>query len=278
LDAIYGRIGFLGAGAMAEGLIRGLINHGVPASTVWATDTNHARLQYVAQTLSCNTSADTSEMLSACTTIVLAVKPQVLPAVLQEWSAGLAQKLVISIAAGIGLAQISSLLPPGTAVVRCMPNTPCTVGLGAIGMSASEHCSREHVEMARAILGASGLVVELHENLLDAVTGVSGSGPAYVYTFIEALIDAGVRVGLPRDAARALALQTVAGATELLRQSNAHPAQCRDAVTSPGGTTAAALASLEADGFRAAVMRAVMAATERSLELGRSATGKGGVR
>lgn len=275
MEAIFGRIGFMGAGAMAEGLIRGLLGRGVPASSIWASDVSEARLKVVTDTLGINTTQSNHELVEMVGTIVIAVKPQVLPVVLDEVREGLVGHIVVSIAAGVSIRAISGRLPEGVPVIRAMPNTPCTIGRGAIGMAASEGCHPIHKERAKGILSAAGTVVEVPEHLLDSVTGVSGSGPAYVFTFIEALIDAGVKVGLPREVARALALETVIGAAELVKQSGAHPAVLRDAVTSPGGTTIAALSVLEASGFRSSVFQAVEAATFRARELGLKAEGSG---
>jgi pyrroline-5-carboxylate reductase len=181
----------------------------------------------------------------------------------------LARPLWVSIAAGVPLAALAAALPPGSRIVRAMPNTPALVRAGATAFVASPGCSAGDRALARALFEAVGSAWEApSEALLDAVTGLSGSGPAYVFVFLEALSDAGVRMGLPRDAATALAIQTVLGAAKLAQETGRHPAALKDQVTSPGGTTIAGLERLEARGFRAAVHEAVAAATRRSKELG----------
>lgn len=269
LEAIFGRIGFIGAGAMAEGLMRGLIKRGVPASAIWTSDISADRLAFIKDSLGVNSSSSNIEVAGAAATVILAVKPQVVQLVLSEISKDLAGRLVISIAAGVSIAAIARLLPPGTPVVRAMPNTPCMIGRGAIAIAPSADCQASHTERARSILASSGTVVEVTESQMDAVTGLSGSGPAYVFTFIEALIDAGVKAGLGRSIARQLAIETVIGSAELLCQTGSHPAVLRDSVTSPGGTTIEAMGALERGRFRATVAEAVTAAVARSAELGR---------
>jgi len=181
----------------------------------------------------------------------------------------LARPLWVSIAAGVPLATLAAALPPGAHIVRAMPNTPALVRSGATAFVAGAACSAQDRALARALFEGVGLAWEApSEALLDAVTGLSGSGPAYVFVFLEALSDAGVRMGLPRDAATALATQTVLGAAKLAQETGRHPAALKDQVTSPGGTTIAGLERLEAHGFRAAIHEAVAAATRRSKELG----------
>jgi pyrroline-5-carboxylate reductase len=181
----------------------------------------------------------------------------------------LAKPLWISIAAGVSLAAIESALPRAARVVRAMPNTPALVRAGATAYTANAACNPEDRALAKALFEGVGLAWECpSESLLDAVTGLSGSGPAYVFVLLEALSDAGVRMGLPRDAATALATQTVLGSAKLAQETGRHPAALKDQVTSPGGTTIAGLERLEAGGFRAAVHEAVAAATKRSKELG----------
>jgi len=204
---------------------------------------------------------------------VLAVKPALVPRVLADLRAslgdGLAKPLWISIAAGVSIARIESELPGGARVVRAMPNTPALVRAAATAYAANAAATAADRALTQALFECVGLAWEApDESLLDAVTGLSGSGPAYVFVFLEALADAGVRVGLPREAAQRLATQTVLGAAQLARDTGIHPAQLKDRVTSPGGTTIAGLARLEAAGFRAALQGAVEAATRRSRELG----------
>jgi pyrroline-5-carboxylate reductase len=197
------------------------------------------------------------------------VKPQQVPDVLDQIAGRLATgATVISIAAGIGTAALADHLPRGTAVVRVMPNTPALVGQGMSALSAGPDCPPASVDLARRILAAVGEVVEVPESAQDAVTAVSGSGPAYVFHLAESMIEAGVLVGLPRPLAQRLTVQTLLGAATMLRETGDAPAVLRENVTSPGGTTAAALHVLDDAAVRAAIANAVMAARDRSLELG----------
>ena len=201
--------------------------------------------------------------------VVLAVKPGAVPdAAGAAGEAGC--RRVLSIAAGVTIAALEACLPPGTPVVRAMPNTPALVGAGAAAVAGGSSAAEEDLAWAEGVLGAVGVVVRVDEPLLDAVTGLSGSGPAYVFLVAEALIDAGVLVGLPRDLASTLAVQTLLGSARLLAASGDSPQALRAAVTSPGGTTAAGLAALEDRAVRAAFLAAVRAATDRSRALGQA--------
>lgn len=201
--------------------------------------------------------------------VLLAVKPQDADSALADLAPAAAGKLVISICAGITLRRLEGRLPPGTPVVRAMPNTPALVRAGATVYCANAHVAAEHRVAVEALLGAVGAVHPVDkESLLDAVTGLSGSGPAYVFTFLEALADGGVLAGLPRPLAQALALQTVAGSARLVDAGGEHTAQLKDRVASPGGTTIAGLRELERGAFRSAVIEAVLAAAKRSEDLG----------
>ena len=206
--------------------------------------------------------------------VVVCLKPADVAGALDTAGAALGpEALVLSIAAGVTIASLEAAAP-GRPVVRAMPNTPATIGLGAAAIAAGTHANDGHLDLAERLLGAVGLVVRLPEHLLDAVTGLSGSGPAYLFLVAEALVEAGVLVGLPRDVASGLVKQTLLGASTLLAQGDEGPEALRAAVTSPGGTTAAGLRSLEAAGVRSAFIDAVVAATRRSSELGgRPATG-----
>jgi pyrroline-5-carboxylate reductase len=270
LDEI--QIGFLGAGARGEALAAGVLAAGVPASHVRAADPDPARRKQLEQSLAIETSDDNTSVVAASDLVVLAVKPGlVVPALVAlggATSSALSRPLWVSIAAGVPLAALRAALPPGARVVRAMPNTPALVRSGATAFVAGEGCSAGDRALARALFEGVGMAWEAPaEALLDAVTGLSGSGPAYVFVFLEALSDAGVRMGLPRDAASALAVQTVLGSARLAQETGRHPAALKDQVTSPGGTTIAGLERLEAHGFRAAVHEAVAAATRRSREL-----------
>jgi pyrroline-5-carboxylate reductase len=269
------RIGFLGAGAMGEALAGGLVAAGVPRERIRAADPSKERREAVSRAVGIAAGDDNAAVVRESDVVVLAVKPGLVPKVLASVRESLgdatAAPLWISIAAGVSIARIEQALPPGARVVRAMPNTPALVRAGATAYAANAAATSRDRALAQSLFACAGFAWEApEESLLDAVTGLSGSGPAYVFVFLEALADAGVRMGLPRDAAQQLAIETVLGAAQLARETGAHPAQLKDRVTSPGGTTIAGLARLEAGGFRAAVLDAVEAATKRSKELGSS--------
>jgi pyrroline-5-carboxylate reductase len=265
-------IGLLGGGAMGEALAAGVLAAGVPKNRVCAADPEVARRDHLARALGIRVSAGNADA-AASDVVVIAVKPGLVKSVLAALggpnNAALAKPLWVSIAAGVSIATIESALPAGARVVRAMPNTPALVRAGATAYTPNAACSAADRALAHALFAGVGLAWECpNESLLDAVTGLSGSGPAYVFVLLEALSDAGVRMGLPRDAATALATQTVLGSAKLAQETQRHPAALKDQVTSPGGTTIAGLERLEAGGFRAAVHEAVAAATKRSRELG----------
>jgi pyrroline-5-carboxylate reductase len=267
------RIGFLGAGAMGEALAGGLVAAGVPAAHVRATDPEPARREQVARALAIAVGDDNAALVRESDVVVLAVKPglvgRIVGALRKDAGDALARPLWISIAAGVSLAKLAAELPAGARIVRAMPNTPSLVRAGATAFAANAAATAADRAVAQALFESVGIAWEApDEGLLDAVTGLSGSGPAYVFVFLEALADAGVRAGLPRDAAHRLACQTVLGSARLALETGLHPGQLKDRVTSPGGTTIAGLARLEAGGLRAAVHDAVEAATRRSRELG----------
>ena len=268
------RFGFVGGGAMAEALVGGLVGAGVSPDRIRVADPDPARQKALAEAHGVATTGDNAEAVAGADVAVVAVKPGVVRDALAALAAGgadVAAPLWISIAAGVPLATLEAALGAGARAVRAMPNTPALVHAGATAIHANAAASAEDRGIARALFGAVGTCWEApSEGLLDAVTGLSGSGPAYVFVFLEALGDAGVRMGLPRDAAYELAFQTVLGAAKLAIESGRHPASLKDQVTSPGGTTIAGLERLEAGGFRAAVHDAVEAATHRSRELGGS--------
>ncbi|MDQ2798593.1 MAG: pyrroline-5-carboxylate reductase [Armatimonadota bacterium] len=261
----------LGAGMMGGALTRGLVSSGaMPASGIRLFDTDGAKAEALASEL--GHGALTMNSAQAAVTdadlILVAVKPQIVSAALTEAAPLVSpSQLVISIAAGFPIAKMEALLPDGIPVIRAMPNTPCLVGKGATALSRGTHATEAHLALAQSLFAAVGLSVEVPERLLDAVTGLSGSGPAYVYLFIEALTDGGVKEGLPRDTARLLAAQTVLGAAQMVTESDLHPAQLKDNVTTPGGTTITGLHVLERAGLRAALMDAVHAAAERAREM-----------
>jgi pyrroline-5-carboxylate reductase len=268
------RIGFLGAGAMGEALAGGLLAAGVPPARVRAAEPVAARREQVSRSLGIEVGDDNAALVRASDVVVLAVKPAVvspvLRALLEEIGGdAAAQPLWVSIAAGLSLTRLANDLPAGARIVRAMPNTPALVRAGATAFAANADATAADRATALALFESVGFAWEApDERLLDAVTGVSGSGPAYVFVFLEALADAGVRAGLPRDVAHRLACQTTFGAAKLALESGLHPGQLKDRVTSPGGTTIAGLARLEAGGLRAALHDAVEAATRRSRELG----------
>jgi len=265
------RIGFIGCGAMAQALAGGLLAAGLAPDRLLGADPLPAQRESWKQGLGIETATDNAELVAASDVVVLCVKPGMVESVLGglRGSADLARPLWISIAAGISHARIAACLPEHARIVRTMPNTPALVGAGATALFAGPGVEAEEIAATEALFGAVGITwVCLDEGLLDAVTGLSGSGPAYVFLILEALGDAGVRQGLPRDAAYRLAFQTVYGAARLAIETGRHPGALKDQVTSPGGTTIAGLERLEAGGVRAAIHDAVAAATARSRELG----------
>ncbi len=263
------RVGFIGAGQMATALGLGLVKAGLTtAERLVASDpAAEARDRFVRATGG-KTTADNLEVVAAADVIFLAVKPQQMGKVLPQFRGRLGpDKLVVSIAAGIRLATLVEGLGPEVRLVRVMPNTPCLVGKGALAYCLGQRATPQDGELVQQLLGAVGIAYPVEEKLIDAVTGLSGSGPAFVYLMIEALADGGVRVGLPRPTALALAAETVLGAAEMVLTTGEHPAVLKDRVASPGGTTIAGLQALEVGGVRAALIAAVEAATRRSIEL-----------
>ncbi len=264
------RIGFIGAGQMATALAQGFIKAElVAAEKIVGSDPVAEARERFAQATGGQTTADNREAVAAADVVFLAVKPQQMGAVLPPLKGEIsAEKLVVSIAAGVRLAVLAEGLGGGVRLVRVMPNTPCLVARGACGYCLGERATAEDGRLVEQLLRSVGLAYQVGEKLLDAVTGLSGSGPAFVYLVIEALSDGGVRMGLPRPAATALAAQTVAGAAEMVLATGEHTGVLKDRVTSPGGTTIAGVQALESGGLRAALMAAVEAATRRSIELG----------
>jgi pyrroline-5-carboxylate reductase len=264
-------IGFLGAGQMATALAKGWSAAGLlDAARSRASDPSaEARSAFEAGT-GLKAAASNRDVANGADALVLAVKPQVMTGVLADVKPAVTPKhLVVSIAAGWTVEALAAGLPSGTRIVRVMPNTPCLVGASAAAYSAGPSATAEDKATVQRLLRAVGTAVEVPEHLLDAVTGLSGSGPAYVFVLIEALADGGVKAGLPRNVAQALAAQTVFGAAKMVLETGRHPAELKDAVASPAGTTVAGLAVLERSGFRAAAIDAVVAAAERAKELGK---------
>jgi len=266
------KIGFIGCGAMAKALGAGLVAAGTSPDLIRASDPVAEAREAFHKAVGGATAEDNREVVANSDVVVLAVKPGAIEGLLQELAScgeDLSRPLWVSIAAGIPLAALARPLPPQTRIIRSMPNTPALVGAAATALCGNEHASEADLVVAESLFQAVGTTWRAPaEHLLDAVTGLSGSGPAYVFLILEALGDAGVRVGLPREAAYQLAFQTVYGAAKLAIESDKHPAQLKDQVTSPGGTTIAGLEQLESAGVRAAIYRAVAAATNRSRELG----------
>jgi pyrroline-5-carboxylate reductase len=255
---------------MAEAMIGGLLSGQVcVAESIWATDPVAERRDRLKSQFGIRVGLANREAVAWADVVVLAVKPQTLPAVFSELGPILAHALVISIAAGVTIRTIAEQIAGAMRVVRAMPNIPALVREGMTALALGSAVSEDDSRLARTVFEAVGRVVLVEERLMDAVTGLSGSGPAYVFQAIEALADGGVMMGLPRQTAELLAAQTVVGAARLVLESGVHPAQLKDRVASPGGTTIAGLHQLEQGGFRAALMAAVEAATTRSKELGR---------
>jgi pyrroline-5-carboxylate reductase len=273
------RIAFIGAGNMAAALIEGVI----AASTckpdrIAATDMRAEALDALAKRFGIGTGQDNAAAARAADVIVLSVKPQVFGALLPELAASIGpQQLVLSIAAGVPIAVIEAQLVDGARVVRAMPNTPALVRCGATALAAGTHATEADLALAEQLFRSVGIAARVPEASMDAVTALSGSGPAYVFLMIEALIDAGVRAGLPADTAAALTTQTVLGAARMLVEGSDSPQELRRKVTSPGGTTAAGIAHFEEAGLRDIVARAVERATERGRELGAQARAQAGV-
>jgi pyrroline-5-carboxylate reductase len=268
---IQNKIAFLGGGNMAEALIKGLLNAGVVRpEQMLVNDVSSERLEHLSKTYGIIVEKSPREAAAAAGIILLCVKPQVIDLVLSKITpAADGNKLVISIAAGVTIARIEKMLSGGPRVVRVMPNTPALVLAGAAGVAAGSRATAEDMALVQEIFGAVGRSVVVEEKLMDAVTGLSGSGPAYVFVIIDALSDAGVKAGLPRPLALELAAQTVFGSAKMVLETKEHPGKLRDMVTSPGGTTIEGLHALEKGKLRATLMNAVQAATERSKELGK---------
>jgi pyrroline-5-carboxylate reductase len=265
------KVGVIGAGKIGSAIARGVIRAGLAnKESVMASDVSNDLRQAIAQELGIKVTPDNSELCDFADIIILAVKPQVVDPVAKEIARKLDKaKLLVSVAAGVPLSRIEGNLARGARVVRVMPNIPCVVGAGAAGFAGGAHATPADLEKVGAILNSFGIGLPVEEKYLDAVTGLSGSGPAYVFLFMEALADGGVQVGLSRDVALKLAMQTVYGAARMALESNKHLGELKDEVTSPGGTTIAGLYAMEQKGFRGTVIDAVVSATRRSQELGK---------
>ncbi len=265
------KIGFIGSGNMGEAMISGLINSGASKpENIYCSDVREDTLQEINTKFGVQVSTSNTEVATQTDIVILAIKPQIMVPVLQEIKECLdLSKIVISIAAGVPLAAIEACLNKDLRLIRVMPNVAVAVREGAAAIAAGEHTKKEDIDLAMAIFNSVGKCIFLKENnLMDAITGLSGSGPAYIFMIVDALADAGVKVGLARQDALLLASQTIYGAAKLLLETGEHPGPLKDSVTSPGGTAIAGLHTLEKGGLRTTMINAVEAATLRSKELG----------
>jgi pyrroline-5-carboxylate reductase len=265
-------LGFLGTGKMATALAKGFIRAGLVAPRqVFGSDPLPSARAAFGKETGARIVASNSKIAELASVLVLATKPDQTAAVLAEIRDRFTRRhLLISIAAGVPTAKLEAALPAGARVIRVMPNTPALLGASASGFALGKHATKSDGELAQRLLSAVGLAFALKESLLDAVTGLSGSGPAYVYQFIEALSDGGVAAGLPRDVATKLAAQTVLGSARMVLETGVHPGALKDMVTSPGGTTIEGLHELEKGNLRGTVISAVRAAAEKSRKLGQA--------
>lgn len=265
-----GKIGFIGAGMMAEALIKGMLRDKVVESKdIVVSDIIPERLMSLQETYGVSIGRNNRETADAAGTVFLSVKPQVIEKALLEISPVITpSKLVVSIAAGITTEYLESYLRKNARVVRLMPNTPCLVEEGITALCLGQNAGEAEVEEVKLLIGPMGKILWTEEKMMDAVTGLSGSGPAFVFLLIEAMADGGVLAGFSRDTAILLAAQTCLGAAKMVLEMDEHPGRLRDMVTSPGGTAIAGIHAMEESGVRAALMNAIMAATNRSRELG----------
>ncbi len=262
------KLGMIGGGMMGEALLSRLVVEGVfQPQEILISDPVQARQDFLRDRYGVQVTGDNAQAAAASDLVLLAIKPQIFSQVAQQIVGELRDIVVVSILAGISLSQLESAFV-GKAVIRAMPNTPAQVGAGVTAIASGQSVTSEQLELAKTVLSAVGSVVEVPESMMDAVTGLSGSGPAYVALAVEALADGGVASGLPRNIAMQLAIDTVLGTAKLLKDSKLHPGELKDRVTSPGGTTIAGVAVLEERGLRSALIEAVKAATARSKELG----------
>jgi pyrroline-5-carboxylate reductase len=264
---VTGTIALLGVGKLGEALLSGLLRSGLPAASVLAAERHPERAAEIAERYGVRTPTP-EEATAQADVVLLAVKPQDMRALLTDIAPHVRpETLVVSMAAGITSALVEELLPEGTHVVRVMTNTPVFVDEAMSAISAGSHATGEHLQVVEDLLSPVGKVVRVPESQQDAVTALSGSGPAYFFFLVEAMIDAGILLGLPRAVAAELIVQTAVGSARMLRESGEHPVLLREAVTSPGGTTIAAIRTMEDHGVRAALLAAIEAARDRSREL-----------
>ena len=261
-------IAILGGGKIGEALLSGLLRGERSAPDIVVSEKHPERAAYLSRAFGVQVT-DVPAAVKLAETIVIAVKPQDIDTLLAEMAPAIETRhLVVSVAAGVTTAHIERALPSGVSVVRCMPNTPALVDQAMTAVAPGSHADEAHLAIAEGLLASVGRVVRVPEHQLDAVTALSGSGPAYFFYLVEAMIDAGILLGLPRTLAQDLIVQTAIGSATMLRDSGEHPVQLREAVTSPGGTTIAAIRELEVHGVRAALLAAIEAAARRSRELG----------
>lgn len=261
-------LGFIGSGKMSTALVHGVVKSGAfPVAQVAVTDTIAAAAQKLGAETGARVVATNAELASAADVLVLCVKPGDALDALRALAPTLEGKLIVSIVAGLPLAALQQAAGPRARIARVMPNTPALIHQGAAAYALGAGATVADGAVTEKIFGAVGVIVKVKETLLDVVTGLSGSGPAYVYMVIEALSDAGVLLGLPRELSLKLAAQTVSGAAQMVLETGRHPAALKDEVTSPGGTTIAGLAALEAGAMRSTFLEAVRAATQRAREL-----------
>ena len=264
------KIGFIGGGNMASSLIKGLIASGHLAEHLWVSDTNEETLDSLASLLKVNCTVNNNELINEVDVVVLAVKPQILRGVAEQIAVSLKNKnvLVVSIAAGISQQSLSQWLGGKVAIVRCMPNTPALVQSGATALHANASVTSEQQDLAENILRSVGIALWVaHESELDAVTAISGSGPAYYFLLMEAMEKTALELGLDEHTARLLVQQTALGAAKIALEADESPEELRRKVTSPGGTTQAAIESFEENGFSLLVSKALHAARDRSIEM-----------
>ncbi len=268
------KLGFIGGGNMAGAIIRGLLSASfIGAKNIFVSEPSQAKCDALHAEYKIKVAADNRELAKKCDILILAVKPQILAEVLRDIAALVGRdKLIISVAAGIPIAIMDEALQGGKSekfsIVRTMPNTPALVQEGATAIASGKHVSKTDMKIAHRIFEAVGCTVDVEEDQLDAVTGLSGSGPAYIFMLIEALSDAGVKMGLSREISNTLTIQTILGSAKLARESGKHPGELKDMVTSPAGTTMSGLHALEEGSLRTTLMNAVEDATLRSRELG----------
>ena len=263
------KMALVGCGNMGSSLLRGILKAGLtPAKNITVVDVHTGKLDAIKKQYKVGATSDARVAVAGADIVILAVKPRTLNDVLDVIREVVKPaQLFVSIIAGVETSYIRDYIGKGNPVVRCMPNIAATVDCAASAIAGSPQATEDHMAVAEAIFGAVGEVVRVEEELLDAVTGLSGSGPAYIYMVIEALCDGGVKMGIPREIAMKLAVQTVLGAAKLVKETGAHPATLRDQVTTPGGTTISAVHELEERGLRAMLISAVVTATERSRAL-----------